>query len=488
MWIRASLQALMIVVLSFGFSIGDSYAADSMAAANNLKSAYLGPSVWADGLSPQEVNQQLREHFAVVVGQLERNRASSLLTALRRAEATATQGWTKAQRKQTLVALAKNRQTQIARLQKYASRGLFPINEGQSDRAVPIFVDQQKTHCAVGYLMHVDGHDSAVAEVVAADNLVQVMDADLAGLSNWVRMSGLTREEAALIQPLYPAYSDATLLELQTTMPVLNLNGYTISKTVVRHAELDSQLSADSDWELERAMLDAQTTNATPTLNQINNFNGVLFGSGQFDLGLLFGSTGPNTLSDWLYFGDIFYGFGASLNSGFTSDSFAQQVFLLEYRISPDAGRITQFALTTDTENFLNDLGFDLGESVSIRILTEIYDGTTDQLLGSTELSLNSDGGSALLQNLDADSLRIRTYGLKIGFLASVGSFFHEFDTVAVQTLLGDCNLDGIVDFLDIQPFISILSNNSFLAQADVDEDGDVDFLDIIPFVAILSM
>ena len=82
MWIRASLQALMIVVLSFGFSIGDSYAADSMAAANNLKSAYLGPSVWADGLSPQEVNQQLREHFAVVVGQLERNRASSLLLSL----------------------------------------------------------------------------------------------------------------------------------------------------------------------------------------------------------------------------------------------------------------------------------------------------------------------------------------------------------------------------------------------------------------------
>ena len=161
---------------------------------------------------------------------------------------------------------------------------------------------------------------------------------------------------------------------------------------------------------------------------------------------------------------------------------------LIRNRLPFNCGRITQFALTTDTENFLNDLGFDLGESVSIRILTEIYDGTTDQLLGSTELSLNSDGGSALLQNLDADSLRIRTYGLKIGFLASVGSFFHEFDTVAVQTLLGDCNLDGIVDFLDIQPFISILSNNSFLAQADVDEDGDVDFLDIIPFVAILSM
>ena len=490
MWIRVSFQTLMIVVLSLGFSIGDSLAAssldsaNSMGAANGLRSAYLGPSVWEDGLSSQEVNQQLREHFAVVVDQLEKDQASSLLTALRRAEATSIQSWTEVQRKQALVTLAQNRQTQIARLQKYASRGLFPINEGQSDRAVPIFVDQQKTHCAVGYLMHVDGHDSAVAEVVAADNLVQVMDANLAGLSHWVRMSGLTREEAALIQPGYPADSDATLLELQTTTPVLNLNGYTISETVVKHAELGSALSVDSDWELERAMLDAQTTDSS-FLNEINNFNGVLFGSGQFDLGELHGGTGPNTLSDWLYFGDVTDPLGFS--SGFTSDSFSQQLFLLEYRISPDAGRFTQFALTTDTANSLNDLGFDLGEPVSLRLLAEIYDGTTDELLGSVELFLNSDGGSAQLQNLDADSLRIKTYGLKVGMFARVDSFFHEFDT-AVQTVLGDCNLDGVVDFFDIEPFISILSNRGFLAEADVDEDGDVDFLDIIPFVAILSM
>lgn len=57
----------------------------------------------------------------------------------------------------------------------------------------------------------------------------------------------------------------------------------------------------------------------------------------------------------------------------------------------------------------------------------------------------------------------------------------------AVSPLLGDCNLNGKVDFLDIAPFISILSNGGFLAQADCDGNGVVNFLDIAPFIAILS-
>ena len=52
---------------------------------------------------------------------------------------------------------------------------------------------------------------------------------------------------------------------------------------------------------------------------------------------------------------------------------------------------------------------------------------------------------------------------------------------------LGDCNLDGVVNFLDISPFIAVLSSGVFQAQADCDESGVVNFLDISPFIAILS-
>ena len=58
---------------------------------------------------------------------------------------------------------------------------------------------------------------------------------------------------------------------------------------------------------------------------------------------------------------------------------------------------------------------------------------------------------------------------------------------VFVSQVLGDCNQDGAVNFLDIGPFIAIVSSNDFLGQADVNEDGMVNFLDIGPFIALLS-
>ena len=55
------------------------------------------------------------------------------------------------------------------------------------------------------------------------------------------------------------------------------------------------------------------------------------------------------------------------------------------------------------------------------------------------------------------------------------------------ELLLGDCNQDGFVNFLDISPFILLLSTGFFLAEADVNQDGEVDFLDISPFILLLS-
>ena len=69
-----------------------------------------------------------------------------------------------------------------------------------------------------------------------------------------------------------------------------------------------------------------------------------------------------------------------------------------------------------------------------------------------------------------------------------VGSTF--FDTslfVSEATILGDCNQDGAVNFLDITPFVGILSSGSFLEEADVNQDGIVNFLDITPFIGILA-
>ena len=58
---------------------------------------------------------------------------------------------------------------------------------------------------------------------------------------------------------------------------------------------------------------------------------------------------------------------------------------------------------------------------------------------------------------------------------------------VIVPALLGDCNFDGEVNFLDISPFIAVLSMNDYLEEADINNDGFVNFLDISLFIGILA-
>jgi hypothetical protein len=43
------------------------------------------------------------------------------------------------------------------------------------------------------------------------------------------------------------------------------------------------------------------------------------------------------------------------------------------------------------------------------------------------------------------------------------------------------------VNFLDIAPFIEVLSTGGFQAEADCNQDGIVDFLDIAAFIAIVN-
>ena len=64
------------------------------------------------------------------------------------------------------------------------------------------------------------------------------------------------------------------------------------------------------------------------------------------------------------------------------------------------------------------------------------------------------------------------------------------FAAPATDVLKGDVNLDGMVDFFDIQPFIDVLSSGGTPDEetaADANCDGMVDFFDIQPFIDILS-
>ena len=50
--------------------------------------------------------------------------------------------------------------------------------------------------------------------------------------------------------------------------------------------------------------------------------------------------------------------------------------------------------------------------------------------------------------------------------------------------LLGDVNGDGVVDLLDVAPFVMVLQSGEFNINADMNQDGSVDLLDVQLFVA----
>ena len=53
--------------------------------------------------------------------------------------------------------------------------------------------------------------------------------------------------------------------------------------------------------------------------------------------------------------------------------------------------------------------------------------------------------------------------------------------------LLGDVNLDGIVNLLDVAPFVDLLNSGDYQAEADINQDGQVNLLDVAPFVDLLN-
>ena len=59
-----------------------------------------------------------------------------------------------------------------------------------------------------------------------------------------------------------------------------------------------------------------------------------------------------------------------------------------------------------------------------------------------------------------------------------------EYTLAATTTLLGDVNQDQEVNGLDVDPFVDVLLNGPFQAEADMNEDDEVNGLDVDMFVA----
>lgn len=121
--------------------------------------------------------------------------------------------------------------------------------------------------------------------------------------------------------------------------------------------------------------------------------------------------------------------------------------------------------------------------------ITPVFPETSagDSIIGTFTADATSLTFVVFGSNTDPANFTVSTEETINGRAQINGIQLRDVTEMVPEVLKGDVNLDGGVTFLDINPFIVVLSSNGFQAEADCDCDGDVDFLDIQPFIDILA-
>ena len=81
---------------------------------------------------------------------------------------------------------------------------------------------------------------------------------------------------------------------------------------------------------------------------------------------------------------------------------------------------------------------------------------------------------------------------LRIGCTMADNDWWFAVDNILIEAdagdfVLGDVNCDGVVNLLDVTPFVDAITSGEYNIKADINQDGAVDLLDVQPFVDLLS-
>ncbi|PIQ28133.1 hypothetical protein COW36_05155 [bacterium (Candidatus Blackallbacteria) CG17_big_fil_post_rev_8_21_14_2_50_48_46] len=122
------------------------------------------------------------------------------------------------------------RETLLDHLKTYRLAQKFPRNYEYQNQSRPVFIDREGNICAVGYLI----------EKTAGRKLAQILDLHyhnaylkdmkLPALSTWVKNSGFSLEELAMIQPSYPSTPlPESPPDLNIVIPSLGLDALSVT-------------------------------------------------------------------------------------------------------------------------------------------------------------------------------------------------------------------------------------------------------------------
>lgn len=96
-----------------------------------------------------------------------------------------------------------NRLNHLENLRDYYQTGEFPHNDGHPDARRPTFISEDENICAVGYLIEQSLGREIVEKINQQYKYAYIQDIDHPMFNNWVKSSGFTIRELAMIQPMY---------------------------------------------------------------------------------------------------------------------------------------------------------------------------------------------------------------------------------------------------------------------------------------------
>lgn len=191
--------------------------------------------------------------------------------------------------------------------------------------------------------------------------------------------------------------------------------------------------------------------------------------------------------------------------------------FTFDYTLSPGAGVGSLFSRAGFLAQLTDEGGglpasavsdFDDGDVINIAVSDVSNDYVFD---GFANFGSAQTGGGGVegyfiegvadpfLRDVDNNGDTDPRFGIALpgGLLAVPSTTFTSVGTVTLRGvalqfsdgsfLLGDINIDGTVNFLDISPFIQLLTSGGAQAEGDINGDGAVSFLDIAGFITILT-
>jgi hypothetical protein len=99
--------------------------------------------------------------------------------------------------------LRERRTILLDKLREYRLAGSFPANIDFLGERRPCFIDARGNICAVGYLIEQTAGRDVAVRINAMHKNDFLLDMKMPELSEWVKISGLTARECAMIQPSY---------------------------------------------------------------------------------------------------------------------------------------------------------------------------------------------------------------------------------------------------------------------------------------------